>query len=544
MTASLSATANAGRPWPMPDSIDTEGKSLWELVEARAARTPDKVMAVDEQDRTWTYEEFRDRCERVAAGLAARGVGEGTNVSWILPSRIEAFVLIGALARLGAVQNPILPIYRHREVGFITRQTGCRLLVVPGTFRDVDYEKMAREATADLDVEVLVADPDLPEGDPADARPARERRRRPAALALLHVGHGRRPEGRASTPTRASRPPTSACSGRCGATPTDRVAVVFPITHVGGVRVDVQHDGDRRRAAARRGLQPRGLRRVFLAGNGVTVAGAGTVFWQAYLAAQRKQPDRPAVPRGADLRRGRRAQAAAHPRRADGGDGRAGDRRVGPHRVADQHDDGARRPDDKKATTEGRACPGVELRVVTVDGRARPTGRGGRAAGARAAGVPRLPRLEPRRRRVHDDPTAASAGSAPATSASIDDDGYVTITGRLKDIIIRKGENISAKEIEDLLFAHPKVADVAVVGVPDPASGERACAVVVVAPGEHVHVPRDDRAPHERRPHPQKLPEQLELVDALPRNPSGKVLKRELRQQFVLTAVRSCRVSR
>ena len=64
----------------------------------------------------------------------------------------------------------------------------------------------------------------------------------------------------------------------------------------------------------------------------------------------------------------------------------------------------------------------------------------------------------------------------------IDDEGYVTLTGRLKDIIIRKGENISAKEIEDLLFTHPKVVDVAVVGVPDPASGERACAVVVVAP--------------------------------------------------------------
>jgi non-ribosomal peptide synthetase component E (peptide arylation enzyme) len=114
----------------------------------------------------------------------------------------------------------------------------------------------------------------------------------------------------------------------------------------------------------------------------------------------------------------------------------------------------------------------------------------------------------------------------------IDDEGYVTITGRLKDIIIRKGENISAKEIEDLLFAHPKVVDVAVVGVPDPASGERACAVVVAAPGETFtflemteHLKAADLTP-------QKLPEQLELVDTLPRNPSGKVLKRELRQQF------------
>ena len=114
----------------------------------------------------------------------------------------------------------------------------------------------------------------------------------------------------------------------------------------------------------------------------------------------------------------------------------------------------------------------------------------------------------------------------------VDDDGYVILTGRLKDIIIRKGENISAKEIEDLLFSHPKVVDVAVVGVPDPASGERACAVVVVAPGETFtflemteHLTNADLTR-------QKIPEQLEIVDALPRNASGKVLKRDLRQQL------------
>ena len=95
----------------------------------------------------------------------------------------------------------------------------------------------------------------------------------------------------------------------------------------------------------------------------------------------------------------------------------------------------------------------------------------------------------------------------------IDAEGYVTITGRLKDVIIRKGENISAKEIEDVLFTHPKVADVAVIGLPDPASGERACAVVVCAEGEPLtflemteHLKAADLAP-------QKIPEQLELLD-------------------------------
>ena len=116
-----------------------------------------------------------------------------------------------------------------------------------------------------------------------------------------------------------------------------------------------------------------------------------------------------------------------------------------------------------------------------------------------------------------DDPDGGERWFRTGDLGFVDDDGYVTLTGRLKDIIIRKGENISAKEIEDLLFAHPKVVDVAVVGVPDAASGERACAVVVVAPGETFtflemteHLTNADLTR-------QKIPEQLEVVDALPR---------------------------
>ena len=114
----------------------------------------------------------------------------------------------------------------------------------------------------------------------------------------------------------------------------------------------------------------------------------------------------------------------------------------------------------------------------------------------------------------------------------VDRDGFVSITGRLKDIIIRKGENISAKEIEDLLHGHPKVADVAVIGVPDDASGERACAVVITAGDTPITM--DEMTEHLLRANlsRHKMPEQLEFVDALPRNPTGKVLKKDLRVQF------------
>ncbi|MGH2728518.1 MAG: class I adenylate-forming enzyme family protein, partial [Actinomycetota bacterium] len=115
----------------------------------------------------------------------------------------------------------------------------------------------------------------------------------------------------------------------------------------------------------------------------------------------------------------------------------------------------------------------------------------------------------------------------------IDADGNVTITGRLKDIIIRKGENISAKEVEDLLFTHPKVADAAVIGLPDPASGERACAVVALKDaGDPLGFEEMGAFLREKGLRVQAIPEQLEIVDALPRNPSGKVLKQDLRKRF------------
>ncbi|MFZ9541258.1 MAG: AMP-binding protein, partial [Ilumatobacteraceae bacterium] len=116
-------------------NIDSTGKTLWQLISERAVLTPDKRMAFDEKGRTLTFGEYKNWCERVAAGLSQLGVGENSNVSWILPSRFESLVLTGALSRLGAVQNPILPIYRHREVGFVVRQAGSKVLVVTGEWR-------------------------------------------------------------------------------------------------------------------------------------------------------------------------------------------------------------------------------------------------------------------------------------------------------------------------------------------------------------------------------------------------------------------------
>src|SRR5580698_10683119 len=105
---------------------------MWGLVEQRAAASPDAPMLLDDADRRLTFAEFKARAERVAAGLAAMGVGEGTPVTWQLPTRIETVVASMALSRLGAVQNPIIPIYREREVSFLLQETEAELYLIPG----------------------------------------------------------------------------------------------------------------------------------------------------------------------------------------------------------------------------------------------------------------------------------------------------------------------------------------------------------------------------------------------------------------------------
>ncbi len=111
----------------------------------------------------------------------------------------------------------------------------------------------------------------------------------------------------------------------------------------------------------------------------------------------------------------------------------------------------------------------------------------------------------------------------------LDADGYLTVTDRLKDIIIRGGENISSKEVEDLLITHPAVADVAVIPSPDPLMGERVCAVVVTRPGFSFDVDAARAHFAAAGAARQKTPEVVMLVDELPRTPSGKVRKDVLR---------------
>ncbi|MBT1189170.1 AMP-binding protein, partial [Streptomyces sp. CJ_13] len=143
--------------------------TLWALVARRAALTPDApvlIEAADDpaRDRTLTFGELQGRCERVAAGLYRMGVRPGTVVAWQLPTRVETVLLSLALARIGAVQSPVIPFYRDREVGFALRESKAEFFAVPGVWRGFDHTAMARRLGARG---VFEAYDSLPAGDPA-----------------------------------------------------------------------------------------------------------------------------------------------------------------------------------------------------------------------------------------------------------------------------------------------------------------------------------------------------------------------------------------
>jgi cyclohexanecarboxylate-CoA ligase len=507
-----------------------ERDHLWELVELRADATPERELLVDETARRLSFGEYHDACTRVAAGLAAMGVGESTRVSWQLPTWLESVVLVGALARLGAVQNPLLPIYREREVRFITEQLSPALLVVPSTWRDFDYEATARAVADDQPgLEVLVCDrgQPLPEGEPSSLPPFTA----PPSGRVRWIFYT---SGTTADPKGAQHTDASVIAAALGPVHAveidqdDRGAVVFPLSHIGGILSVVQSLMTGSAMILIEAFDPATTIPV-LAREGATSIGAGTPFFLAYLHAQRAQPDIPLFPRARAFPAGgmpKPPEIHYEVKRELGGAGVISGYGMTECPVSTMntlHD-----PDDKLSTTEGRPTRGVELRIVTLNG---VPARAGEEGELRVKGPMMFRGYVDTSLDEHafDDQGFLRTGDL----GYLDDDGYVVITGRVKDIIIRKGENISAAEIENLLYEHPKVADVAVIGLPDPKTGERCCAVVVAQdPSASPGLAELTDYLREQGLMTQKLPEQLEVVDALPRNPTGKILKHELRARF------------
>jgi 3-phosphoshikimate 1-carboxyvinyltransferase len=479
--------------------------------------------------RELTWSELADEVDRVAVSLGSLGVRNGDTVAFQLPNRIEFVTIALATLRLGAICEPLMPIFRERELSFMLRESGARVLVVPDRFRGRDYAAMAEALRGELPAleHVVVLRSDRftfgaagGAGEPAARCPDPEQ----IAQLLFTSGTSGEPKGalhRHDTLMRAADHQID----HFGLSGDDVVYVPSPLAHQTGFLYGMW-------IAIRLGV-PQVLQEVWDAEVGLeTMQRFGVTFVQAatpFLADLTRvasdlghEPEslRTFVATGAAIPRELARRSRAVLGAEVGGAWGTTESCLGcAFAPGDQP--------DRAWGTDGRALDGVRLRVVDDDGRTLAAGEEGNfEVHTDCLFVGYLNRPELTAEAVTPD-----GWYRTGDLARIDPHGYVRITGRVKDVINRGGEKVPVAEIEQLLHAHPAVRDIAIVAMPDERLGERACAFVVLDEGAELDFEAMLEYLDSCRVSKTYWPERLELVESLPRTPSGKIQKFVLRAQ-------------
>ncbi len=507
-------------------------------------------MLRDADERTMTFGEFRRAAEETAAGLHGLGVTEGTPVSWQIPTSISTIVLTAALARLGAKQNPILHIYRERELEAAFRGTRPKLVVITPEWRGVDYAVMTERVLDSLGNACRHGDTSTDDGAPSITE------ERPVVIDIANVAKGDvaalppppgngdeirwiyYTSGTTSEPKGVMHTDGTLLAGGYGLAEAlgvgahDVGSIAFPFAHIAGPDYLVTMLISGFQAVVLDAFVPAEAVKIYRRA-GVTIAGGSTAFYQAFLAEQRKQPGSKAIPTLRILSGGGASKPAElfHTVLEEMGVRIIhgyGMTEIPMITMGSPLDD-----DEQLIVTEGAPVAGAEVRIVGDEEAELPLGHPGEV-------------------RVRGPMVCKGYTDAVSTRAAFDaegwfrtgdvgylrPDGHVVLTGRLKDIIIRKGENISAREVEELVYGHPKVGEVAVIGIPDSERGELVCAVVEPAQAAEEPLTLEELAEWltAKGVMRQKIPEQLELVERLPRNETlQKVQKFKLRERFAAT---------
>lgn len=449
----------------------------------------------------------------------------GSTVAFMLPNWRETARIYLAATFAGMVALPILPTLRHRELAFMLEDSATRVVFIPDQFRGCDYPDMLKRVCKDL-VEpprVIIVRPGhdwapvplrgfrtvLPQPEPDDVR-----------MLMYTSGTTGRPKGVMHT-----HRSIAALIGQIGkywrVGSDDRFLVASPISHIGG-SIYVFETPIMLGTSAILMEQWSAPEAVRLADqeHWTHMAGA-TPFLEQLLSAARAAQTR--LPRLKVFICGGAAVPEALIRDASGYFDHALVTRVYGSTEVPVATVGSFDGIDAAARTDG--LPGIAtIRIVSHPAAAPGDGE------IRVNG----PQMCVGYLRTEDNSAAFDEQGFFRTGdlGHCTPDGHLVVTGRAKDIIIRNGENISAAEIEALLIEHPSIREIAVIGLPDTRTGERACAVVVAEPGMTPSLLDLVEFLEQRQIAKFKLPEAIEIVDALPRNDAGKVLKTLLRQRF------------
>ena len=512
-----------------------------EFIAVTAAATPTKpALVAYRADRPgWTqrlsWAELADRVARAAAALRQRGVGPGDVVAIQLPNWWEFAVAALATNRVGAVVNPLMPIFREREMAYMLDFAQARLLVVPQVFRGFDHAAMARGLQASLPQlqHVIVVDGDGPDGfdrallggtgrvDPAPDAASAALGSDDLAVLMFTSGTTGSPKGVMHT-LNTLMACNRSLSERFHLQDDDVLLACSPMGHMTGYAavfllglslggtVVLQDVWDAKQGVA------------MMAAEGVTFTAASTPFLLDIC-----DTVRAGAPRPQRLRSFLCAGAPIPPVLIERAAQELGLKVCSLWGMTESLSSTLTEPErahDKSSRSDGRALDGVQVKVVDDAGQPVPVGQTGRLL-VRGAQMflgyyqrPDLPAFD------------ADGWFDSGDLAYADDDGYIRINGRTKDVLIRGGENVPVVEIEGLLYQHPAVAEASLVGVPDARLGERGCACLVLRPGHRLDLAGLQAYLAGCKVAKPYWPEHLQILDALPRTPSGKVQKFRLRE--------------
>lgn len=502
------------------------GTTIGARLRALAARAPDRILFIDDTGSS-TVEETLAAARRLATALRELGVMPGDVVSFQLPNWREAAFIEVACSLGGFVCNPIVPIYRHAEVRFILGDARPKVLFLPRRFRGFDYQAMAERLAPDhpnlrlvfvrgSECGLAAMSAGADKSDPFDSPDADH-----VKLLLYTSGTTSTPKGVLHTHDTIDAEIGNFVA-RLQLSADDVVLMASTVCHITGYLYGIQMPITLGGTAVLMESWDAAAAADLVDRHGVTFTIGATPFLQelTWFAAVEARPLK-------SLRLFPCGGAPVPPSavtEADAAFAHCKAFRIFGSTEAPTITLGCLDPDQagRRATTEGQVV-GHELRLCRSDGSDAPAGEEGEIA-VRGPEVC-IGYRDPSGNEAFDDDGYFHTGDL----GRLDDDGYLTITGRLKDVIIRGGENISAKEVEDVLHTHPSVLNVAVVAMPHPRLGETGCAVVVVRAGGRFDSLDMRELLASSGLAKQKWPEHLELLDELPTTPSGKVRKNVLR---------------
>jgi cyclohexanecarboxylate-CoA ligase len=511
-------------------------------LDACLAACPDKtaltaVQAEGGAVTRFTYRELSNMADRVAIGLTQLGVRKNDIVACQLPNWWQFTVTYLACSRIGAVMNPLMHIFRERELSFMLKHGEAKVLIIPQTFRGFDYEKMVNEikptlpdlkhvvvvnGTGSNSFEALLSGPAWEKESNAQALLTQHRPGPDDVTQLIYTsGTTGEPKGvmHTANTVMANIIPYAA---RLHLDADDVVLMASPMAHQTGFMYGLMMPIMLKSSAVLLDVwEP--LRAIDLIRNeGATFTMASTPFLTDL--AKNVEESGNKVP---TLRTFLCAGAPIPGPLVEQARSVLGTKIVsawgmtenGAVTLIELND-----PDERAFTTDGLPLPGVELKVVNDDGVALPVGEAGKLY------VRSCSNFGGYLKRAHLNSTDADGWFDTGDLARLDAQGYVRITGRSKDVIIRGGENIPVVEIESLLYRHPAIAMAAIVAYPDERLGERACAVVVLKPGQSLDLAGLVDYLKSQKVALQYIPEKLEIREAMPSTPSGKIQKFKLRE--------------